>query len=188
MLTYLRARLDQAHRTILDNPIKQAALKLAATTPGPALLGFGLLFIVCDILGTFWTQKRPTWARLAVRRNREAFTAELTIPQLSRHRPRLLIQHFPCKRIVVFVRQFLYAPGFAPREILALFDPVQCDRFPSLALLPLFRRFALMFHFVRCGCDIFVLFLLGGFSFGFLYPSLVVFVDLGGGDIVRLVD
>lgn len=172
---------------MLDNPIQQATLHLTTTTPRPTLLGFRLLLVIPNLLGTLGTQKPPVWPRLAVGRDREAFPAQLAVVQLARHGPRPLAHHLPGQSIVVCVCELLDASGLASREILALFDAVQGAGFLTLAFLLLLGGFAFVFFcFKRCCCCMLLGFFFGCFLFGFLDSSLVVFVDLLRRDIVGL--
>lgn len=167
-LAYFGAHFNQAHCTIVSNPIKQVTLKLSAPTSGSALLRLRLLIIIHGFFRTLWTEKASIRARFAIGRNREAFAANLTILKLAWQRlTGFLLHHFSRQGIIVFIGQFSYTPSLTSREVFALLDFCKCGRFLSLALPRLFGRLVRMFLLISSNYSIFRVFLFSSLLFCF---------------------
>lgn len=187
-LAYFGAHFNQAHCTIVSNPIKQVTLNLPAPTSGRALLRLRLLIIVHGFFRTLWTKKPSIRTRFAIGSNCEALAANLTILKLSWQRLMgLLFHHFSRKGIIVLVGQISYTPSLTSREVFALLDFCKRGRFLSLALPRLFGGLVRMLLLLGSSCSIFRVFIFSGLLFCFPYTSLVIVVNLGSGDVVGLV-
>ena len=187
-LAYFGAHFNQAHCTIVSNPIKQVTLNLPAPTSGRALLWLRLLIITHYFFRALWTEKSPIRARFAIGSDRKALAAKLTILKLAWQRlTGLLYHHFPRKGIIVFIGQFSYTPSLTSSEVFALLDFCKCGRFLSLALPRLFGGLVRMLLLLGSSCSIFRVFIFSGLLFCFPYTSLVIVVNLGSGDVVGLV-